>query len=300
MWPVDDSCTDNLTYAGVLIGGGSASTEDMDMSSSRRGRRGLQIHPSSKLSIHCTLPASMVIVVPITPSLPSQSPQKVSSPDGSDGIVSGEADTPPKEPSGNIQRSKSSDSEVDVTASADALAPPSYQWIGDKSGELHELVTEFLKTLPPEATSFSICFACVDRMTRDALVLSCRTLVGFNADVGARERLCSLPWVSEDGSRRTADVQSIAGEYCMAVIVFGRYHGVCSGMMMTTRTCVAGKDLLMRLKELEDENAVLKRQQYSLNLQIMEHEEEFASHTAMGMSLARYNIYNCSSRAAFC
>lgn len=29
--------------------------------------------------------------------------------------------------------------------------------------------------------------------------------------MGARERLSSLPWFSEDGSRRTADVQSIAG-----------------------------------------------------------------------------------------
>jgi hypothetical protein len=46
----------------------------------------------------------------------------------------------------------------------------------------------------------------------------------------------------------------------------------------------AGRDLVGRLKELEDENASLKRQQYSLNLQIMEHEEESAAAMSMGKS----------------
>lgn len=65
---------------------------------------------------------------------------------------------------------------------------------------------------------------------------------------GYRERLLALPWVSADGERRTVDVQSIGGN-----------------------------DLGRRLKELEDENAQLKRQQSELHLQLMEQSENHVS-----------------------
>jgi hypothetical protein len=43
----------------------------------------------------------------------------------------------------------------------------------------------------------------------------------MNEGVGARERLSSLPWFSEDGSRRTADVQSIAGNAHLTTTCIG-------------------------------------------------------------------------------
>lgn len=77
-------------------------------------------------------------------------------------------------------------------------------------------------------------------------------MVLIRAGAGYRDRLCSLPWFSADGEKRTVDVQSIGGS-----------------------------DLGPRLKELEEENAALKRAQNELNLQLMEQSEhDVSSHAA--------------------
>lgn len=80
------------------------------------------------------------------------------------------------------------------------------------TGEIHEAFQDFIQSLPSSATSFRICFACSDRMVRDALALTCRSLSSFDKEVGARERLISLPWYSEDGIKHTAKAQTLSGK----------------------------------------------------------------------------------------
>lgn len=190
----------------------------MDISS-HRGRKGLQINPSSSLKIYCTLPASMVIIVPLLPTpAPPYTPDETNSTaasvanspvtDGAESASNGDSVSPEKEIDSTretIQRTKSTGSDIGATSpvsDASVVNPPSppakgsgsvvsipqssFQWIGDSSGDISEALTEFLQSLPPDATSFRICFSCVDRMTRDTLALSCRTLVGF--DAGPRRR----------------------------------------------------------------------------------------------------------------
>jgi len=212
---IPQNITVEVDSSGVFISGVSVSSDEA------RARKGLLVYPSPDLDVSCTLPASLIIVVPYTksPGGGHSTPKRVDS---------GDADPDDGGSEGNDD------------------VKPAFEWVGDTQGGVHECVKEFLETIPPDTTCFKICLACSDRMIRDALVLSCRALAGFNPDVGVRERLQSLPWFSSDGTRRVAEVQSMAGS-----------------------------DLGGRLKQLEDENATLRRQQQELTLQLMEHEQDY-------------------------
>jgi hypothetical protein len=207
---VDYSLIICVIVLGVFISGAASNADDMDVSS-HRGRKGLQINPSSNLKIYCALPASMVIVVPLTaaavppPYVPATPDEKTDESGTSESVAaaaaagadgddkeSGDKDRAEDDSSKEtIQRTKSSGSDVGSAAPSTAalmsklsiasVPQTSFQWIGDTSGEINDIFMEFLHTLPADATSFRICFSCVDRMTRDTLALSCRTLVGFDS-----------------------------------------------------------------------------------------------------------------------
>lgn len=188
-----------------------------------RARKGLLIESSANLKISCTLPASMVIEIPLA------KPQKVISLD---------------DEANDDKTSVHSEGEHEDIAST-------YSWIGDPTGDIHHSIMAFIGTNGTGAAgsdgnsgTFKICIACADRMQRDSLVLSCRTMAGFSKSVGVRDRLVSLPWYAVDES----------GGYTKRV-------GAQSS---------AGSDLNRRLKELEDENALLKRQQSELTVQVLE------------------------------
>lgn len=168
--------------------------DDMDISS-HRGKKGLRIFSSPKLEISCALPASIILVVPtMKEAISSESP----SPENSEESES----TPP------IEKTEVPSQEPD-----DGYVP--YEWIGDTQGEIHEAFKDFIQSLPKNTPSFRICFACSDRMIRDTLILACKSLACFDTDVGARDRLISLPWYSADGIRHTAKVQSLTGLYLL-------------------------------------------------------------------------------------
>jgi hypothetical protein len=175
--------------------------DEMDMSS-QRGKRGLRIFSSPKLEISCALPASIILVVPLKkrPMLGNDSPIPEAENEN-------EEDSEPAAASSEKAEKVPDD---DLGGGDDDDSVP-YEWIGDTQGEIHEAFKDFIDSLPRNVTSFRICFACSDRMIRDTLTLACRSLSCFDADVGARERLISLPWYSDDGIRHTAKVQSLTG-----------------------------------------------------------------------------------------
>lgn len=176
----------------MFISGAVSTGDDMDVSS-HRNRKGLQINPSSKLKIYCTLPASLVIVIPLSHAATTPKDETSTTVEGVD--VNSVEDSGDKEGDavgdkvdGKVEdivlRSKSTDSEAGaaaVIAVSESRSVDTYQWVGDTSGEVNESVMEFIQSLPADATSFRVCLSCPDRMSRDTLALSCRTLVGFDA-----------------------------------------------------------------------------------------------------------------------
>lgn len=173
----------------------------MDMSS-QRGKRGLRIFSSPKLEISCALPASIILVVPLKKR-------------GKSDVESSIAESVNEKNEDSVPVPTSSD-DIDQVPNKELIGGDDndylpYEWIGDTQGEIHEAFKDFIDSLPMNVTSFRICFACSDRMIRDTLILACKSLSCFDSDVGARERLISLPWYSEDGIRHTAKVQSLTG-----------------------------------------------------------------------------------------
>jgi hypothetical protein len=241
----------SLPYYHSLLGiflNGAMFMDEMDLSSHRE-KRGLRIFSSPKLEISCALPASLILTVPTIKikSNPSDDIEETEE-ESANPPPSGDSSPPPRPP----RDVSTSDEIVD-----DNYVP--YEWVGDTHGEIHEAFKDFIESLPRTATSFRICFACSDRMIRDTLTLTCRSLSCFDSQVGARERLISLPWYSADGLRHTAKVQSLTGQV----------NSHCASVDL----CVLGNDLSNRLKTLEEENAALKRQHIEFNLQLMEHEQ---------------------------
>lgn len=241
--------THNLTvevdYQGIFLNG-AMFVDEMDMSS-HRGKRGLRIFSSPKLEISCTLPASIILVIP---TIKNSNDSESSTPNNSN------ENDPSNESEIKVESNNDNNNNNEIiTASNSTITKNNneqennesyipYEWVGDTHGEIHEAFMDFIQSLPKNTTHFRICFACSDRMIRDALALTCTSLACFDKDIGARERLISLPWYSSDGIRHTAKVQTLSGN-----------------------------DLSNRLKTLEEENASLKRQQIELNLQLMEHEQ---------------------------
>lgn len=173
--------------------------DEMDISS-HRGRRGLRIFASPKLEVSCTLPASIILVVP---TMKNSNDSENATPNST------ENDTPSESDSNNNNNNNEGNNQNNGQDNNDSYIP--YEWIGDTHGEIHEAFMDFISSLPKNTTSFRICFACSDRMIRDALSLTCRSLACFNNDVGARDRLISLPWYSSEGIRHTAKVQTVSG-----------------------------------------------------------------------------------------
>ena len=158
--------------------------DEMDISS-HRGRRGLRIFASPKLQVSCTLPASIILVIPTI-----------------------------TETNNSSENENSSDSNANFdgdTNNNESYIP--YEWVGDTQGEIHEAFMDFIQSLPNNTPSFRICFACSDRMIRDALALTATSLACFDKDIGARDRLISLPWYSSEGIRHTAKVQTLSGNF---------------------------------------------------------------------------------------
>jgi hypothetical protein len=182
--------------------------DEMDMSS-QRGKRGLRIFSSPKLEISCALPASIILVVPLKKRGNMESDSPIPEETNED-----EDDSKPT-PTSSDEVEKVANEEAPGGDDDDSLP---YEWIGDTQGEIHEAFKDFIDSLPRNVTSFRICFACSDRMIRDTLTLACKSLSCFDSDVGARERLISLPWYSVDGIRHTAKVQSLTGDASISLL----------------------------------------------------------------------------------
>jgi hypothetical protein len=201
-----------VDHQGIFIHADSTTSTGGD-SEIVRGRKGFLIESSDSLKITCSLPASVLIEVP-----QKKVPDVISMEDeGGEENGEGALDT-----------------------------IPSYQWVGEPSGDMHHSIMGFLASIAESGSPFRICFACADRMHRDVLALTGKTMAGFAKTVGVRERLVSLPWYSLDetgGFTKRVGAQSSAGS-----------------------------DLNRRLKELEEENSQLKRRQSELTIQLLEME----------------------------
>jgi hypothetical protein len=204
-------------------------------------RKGILIRSSHLLSVQCTLPASLVITVPLSLVKPIA---------GADGAAaSGDSRSPLRD---RTKSSESQSSQSDsVHVQTELISPPLWEWVGEKSGLVHQQIDTYFKHVAGDASNpgpvneFRICVACGDRMQRDALALSIRALATLELTATIRERMESLPW-----------------------------YGAAAAPVASSAHSTAGSELGARLKELEVENKSLKRERDELMLQLLENSAE--------------------------
>lgn len=189
----------DVSVLGILIG-------DSFGMGGEPGTTGLRIHSAPILQSHCQLPSSVLVVLPLA---------------------------------GNRTREDNSNGGIGGAANGNAEISDLWQWVGDCKGEVFEKLSSFLSGLPPDAEELRITIGCNDRMHRDALALSIRTLAALPLDTEPRRRLLELPWLGGDGT--------VA-------------RGVSTG----------GQDVCSRLKAVEEENAALRKKRAELTLQLLE------------------------------
>jgi len=183
-------------------------------------RAGLRVLPSEALVVQCALPFGVTLTIPLPAPAPARDPS------GGEGV--GAVESP-------------------------------WEWVGEASGDLYSQWILFLASQPGEdvrdstgtaaggnvsgtgdRSEVTFCFACQDRLQRDALALSIRALAGFDPSAEGGRRLRVLPWLGGEGA--VARASSGAGS----------------------------QDICLRLKTLEEENALLRRHKNELNLRLME------------------------------
>lgn len=197
----------DVTTSGILIG-------DTFGMGGEPGSTGLRIQAAQTLQSNCQLPSSVLIIVPLPGSR-----------------ANGHCANEPIREKGEMDASSSG-------TTADPFGSV-WQWIGDCKGDMFEKLSAFLLGVPAEAEELRVTVCCSDRMHRDALALSVRTLAAFPADTEPRRRLEELPW--------------LGGEATVA-------RGVSAG----------GQDVCSRLKAVEEENAALRKKRTELTLQLLE------------------------------
>lgn len=221
--------------------------------STHGNKKGIRIKSSPDLIVQCALPATLIVSVPWPAGIrriaaETASAETAATTGGEDADGAKEQD-PSAGDLTEINEEENAAKQVTqlVTSSSEdaetSLLPihgSPWTWVGEMSGTAFDQVESFFTNLGSLVPEFRICLACGDRMQRDTMALSIRTLAAFDSAASIRDRIAILPWYGLDVDS-SKSVQSMAGS-----------------------------ELGTRLKELELENTALKRERDELNLQLLE------------------------------
>jgi hypothetical protein len=190
-------------------------------------KKGLFIKGGSAIKVQCTLPASLVITLTIAIAAGEGTPELVEE--------SGRPRT------GSLVDAPMSGSHHGIDDASDIC-----EWLGERSGTNFQQIDAFFRKLYRSGLSsireLHISVACGDRIQRDALALTIRSLASLDPSSSLRDRMEALPWYSADGaSSSNSSVES-----------------------------TASNEMYARLKDLESEMRALKQQRDELTLQLLE------------------------------
>lgn len=117
-------------------------------------------------------------------------------------------------------------------------------------------LTEFIACVPEGSKELLLCFSCADRLTRDSVVLSLRSLACKPLHTSRYERRRVLPWMSmeEDETTVLQQMSDSAGNAATGEFPDSTWK--------------------RRLKAVEEEAAALKRERNELTKQLLETKEE--------------------------
>lgn len=122
-------------------------------------------------------------------------------------------------------------------------------------------LAEFISSVPDGAEKLLVCISCPDRLSRDTLCLSIRSVACHHQTTGSNinrlERRLALPWIHPDGSDNTD----------MIIGSVGNDHN---------QNQQEENELKKRLKSVEEETASLKRERNELTKQLLIAREESA------------------------
>jgi hypothetical protein len=250
------------TNASSAIGPNKPASRPMFRTSSR----GLRIPPSNGISVHCSQPAALVLVVPIRSSAATATSTTTASESSSDLAAESEG-------KGAADPSMSSFlSSATLTIpwvyegihSPEAIAAVRDPHVSDEQRErlrkeaeedsinfanMVVSLAEFIASMPDSTTEIKICLSCPDRLQRDVLASAIRSLLCQAAGATSAERLRALPWLSSDASQQSTS----------------------SGLDESSDSAAASDiaSLRLRMKALEEDNYSLKRERNELFEQIM-------------------------------
>jgi chaperonin cofactor prefoldin len=160
-------------------------------------KKGLFIKGGSAIKVQCTLPASLVITLPIA-------------------IAAGEGSAPEViEDSSRARTGSLVDAPTSGIHHGIDDASSICEWLGERSGANFQQIDVFFRKLYGSGlssiTELHVSVACGDRIQRDALALTIRALASLDPSVSLRARMETLPWYSADGaSASSAPVESTA------------------------------------------------------------------------------------------
>ena len=316
------------TSATALAGRGKGGKQQQQL---RTSRRGLRIPASPLLRVSCAQPLSVVLTVPITSATSPPQQESSSAVEGSaanSDATEQDGDGKQTEAEAEKMRRFLASSTVAIpwtyeghnhSPEAYAASAGSVDGMGGRQGaaeaeeerarllresERDSLIfastvsclAEFISALPEGATEVRICFACSDRLVRDALALSMRALACQPAAATRPERMRVFPWLglsdgcggsgTTAGSDEEGDAQSEMSSESEADGDEGRRGrrwrargpaGRGSARDVLVAAVSAGEadgDARRQLRLREEENAALKRERNELTDQLLEAREQ--------------------------
>jgi hypothetical protein len=138
-------------------------------------------------------------------------------------------------------------------------------------------LAEFISSVPEETTEeILICFSCSEKIIRDILGIMIKLNCCFSNDMNRYDRLAlSFPWLLDDDEQQ----QLIDNEGYLTVE--GEGSGRESGGGNSQRkgieeVSLENNELKKRLKTIEEENSLLKRERNELTKQLLETKEEIS------------------------
>lgn len=136
-------------------------------------------------------------------------------------------------------------------------------------------LAEFISALPEGTDELMLCFSCTDRLVRDALALSIRSLAAQPNGCTRYERRRVFPWLSlEDGE------DAVYNE-----------DGSGSSSSLVGASSESEQDVRRRLRAVEEESLALKRERNELTVQLLEAREEVVHLKSNGGNIGGGNNY---------
>jgi hypothetical protein len=214
----------------------NASSNSDAASSSRKIRRGLHIASSEGLLVSCTQPVSLILSIPIVREAPT--PAEI---DANGGV-------------GRIVLPWSYIRELNPIRASNS--PTTAEQIEEEELEASSFANtlmaleQLMAGLTPATTHIKICVSCGDRIQRDALACTIRGINCQPLGTTHEERLAVMPWNVVKKLKQSKGDNSAGDKKTLDDAVVDKANSI--------------QELARRLKELELENAQLKKERYEI------------------------------------